>query len=115
MEYAIHEIVGEDAITFDDGQSVYERLKPELVANREATLDFGGVSVFASPFFNAAIGQLLKDFKPEDLNRLLHVENLNPTGHEVLRRVIENAKKYYASKDYREAQAKVLQRMGEAD
>lgn len=115
MKYVVHEIVGEDAITFDDGQSVYEKIKPELVADHDVTLDFDGVSVFASPFFNAAIGQLLKDIKAEDLNRLLRVEKLNPPGDEVLRRVIENAKKYYASPDYREAQTKVLQHMGEAD
>jgi STAS-like domain of unknown function (DUF4325) len=115
MRYIVHEFVGEDAITFDDGQSVYEKIKPELVAGREVTLDFNDVSVFASPFFNAAIGQLLKEIKAEDLNRFLRIESLNPTGHEVLRRVIENAKKYYASKDYREAQTKVLQQMGEAD
>ena len=54
--------------------------EPELVADREVTLDFDGVSVFASPFLNAAIGQLLKDVRPEDLNRLLRIEKLNPTG-----------------------------------
>lgn len=115
MKCVVHEIVGEDAITFDDGQNVHERIKPELDADHEVVLDFEGVSVFASPFFNAAIGQLLKDIKAENLNRLLRVEKLNPTGDEVLRRVIENAKKYYASKDYREAQAKVLQQMGDAE
>lgn len=115
MKYVVHDIAGEDAITFDDGQTVYEQIKPELVAGHEVVLDFDGVSVFASPFLNAAIGQLLKEIKPEDLNRLLQIENLNPTGDQVLRRVIENAKKYYASKDYREAQTKVLQHMGEAD
>lgn len=115
MKCVVHEIVGEDAITFDDGQSVFDRIKPELDANHEVVLDFDGVSVFASPFFNAAIGQLLKNIKPEDLNRLLRIEKLNPTGHEVLRRVIENAKKYYASDDYRKAQTRILQNMSEAD
>ena len=116
MKCIVHEIVGgEDAITFDDGQSVHEQIKPELDANHEVELDFDGVSVFASPFFNAAVGQLLKSTKPEDLNRLLRIINLNSTGYGVLRRVIENAKEYYASKDYREAQTKILQQMDDAE
>jgi hypothetical protein len=48
----VHETVGVDAITLDDGQSIYERIKPELAAGHEVALDFDGVSVFASPFFN---------------------------------------------------------------
>ncbi len=116
MKCLVRETVGEDAITVDDGQSIHERIKPELLAGHEVELDFDGVSVFASPFFNAAIGQLLRDLRPEDLNRLLRVLNMNATGYAVLRRVIENAKKYYAaSPGYREAQAKVLERLSEGD
>ena len=44
MKILIHESVGEDAITLDDGQGVHERIKPELLAGREVELDFGGVS-----------------------------------------------------------------------
>ncbi len=108
MKLLVKEIVGENAITLDDGQSVFDRIKPELAAGHPVELDFAGVAVFASPFLNAAVGQLLKDFQPEVLNRLLKVTNLTPAGSEVLARVIENAKRYYSSKDYREAQAKVL-------
>jgi hypothetical protein len=111
MPFSVHETVGEDAITVDDGQMIHERIKAELLAGREVELDFSGVDVFASPFFNAAIGQLLKDFTAEDLNRLLRIRNLNPVGNDLLRRVIENAKRYYASPDYRTAQTKVLEQM----
>lgn len=108
MKLLVKEIVGENAITLDDGQSVYDHIKPELAAGHPVELDFAGVAVFASPFLNAAVGQLLKDLKADDLNRLLSVTHLAPTGGEVLARVIENAKRYYSSPDYREAQAKVL-------
>jgi hypothetical protein len=108
MKLVVKEILGENAITLDDGQSVYDRIKPELADGHAVELDFTGVAVFASPFLNAAVGQLLKDLKADDLNRLLNVTNLTPAGGEVLTCVIENAKRYYSSKDYREAQAKVL-------
>ncbi len=111
MKCLVREIVGEDAITLEDGQAVHDRIKPELTAAHEVELDFEGVSVFASPFFNAAVGQLLRDLQPDDLNRLLRVQNLNAVGTGLLRRVIENAKRYYASADYRAAQERVLQDM----
>ena len=115
MKFLVRETSGEDAITLDDGQDVHDRIKPELTAGHEVELDFDGVSVFASPFFNAAIGQLLKDIDSETLNRLLRIENLNPLGHDVLRRVIDNSRRYYASKEYRDAQARVLQRLAGED
>ena len=63
-------------------------------------LDFTKVGVFASPFFNVAIGQLLRDIKSEDLNRLLKVSNMTPAGLAVLRRVIENSKRYYSDEKH---------------
>src|SRR5437899_13092775 len=115
MRHAVRDIIGENALTLEDGQSIYDRIKPELANRRNVELDFSGVTVFASPFFNAAIGQLLKDFKPEDLNRLLRVVNLIPAGHDVLKRVIENAKQYYSSEHFRKAQSEVLRAMSEAE
>jgi hypothetical protein len=109
MKCLVREIVGEDAITLEDGQAVHDRIKPELAAGHQVELDFDGVTVFASPFFNAAIGQLLEDIQPEDLNGLLRVQNLNAVGAGLMSRVIENAKRYYSSPDYRKAQQRVLE------
>jgi hypothetical protein len=115
MQCIVREIVGENAITLDDGQGVYDQIEAALSAGEVVELDFSGVAVFASPFFNAAIGQLLRDHSADDLNRLLRITGLNSAGYDVLRRVIENAKRYYASADYREAQSRVLRELVEAD
>lgn len=114
MRLVIRDMIGgEDAITPEDGQRVYDEIHPALNKAESVQLDFTGVKVFASPFFNAAVGQLMKDLKPDDLNRLLRLENLAPAGVSVLRRVIENAKRYYAEPNYREAQIRVLKEMSE--
>lgn len=111
MKYNVLSLVGENCITLDDGQKVYDLIHPELAAGRPVVLDFQGTRIFASPFFNAAIGQLLEDVSPENLNRLLSVSDLGPVGMNVLTRVIENAKEYYSNPNVRKAVDEVLTEM----
>ncbi|MFB2771426.1 STAS-like domain-containing protein [Pelatocladus sp. BLCC-F211] len=101
MKHQILTLIGKNCITPDDGQKVYDIVHPELLALHEVELDFAGVEIFASPFFNFAIGQLLRDIKPETLNQLLKVSNLNTVGKQILKLVIENSKRYYSDPDFR--------------
>lgn len=100
-EYHILTLIGKNCITLGDGQKVYERVHPELLADRPVELDFAGVEIVASPFFNFAIGQLHRDIKPENLNVLLKVSNLNSVGEQILKLVMENSKRYYSDADFR--------------
>lgn len=109
MLYKIYEIVGEYAITADSGQKIYDLIHPALIAEIPVELDFTGVKIFASPFFNNAIGQLLKDISAENLNRLLSFTNLNNSGQTVLRQVITSAKRYYTDPQYQKAVDTVLE------
>jgi hypothetical protein len=108
MKIDIYKIIGENCITLEDGQKVYDLIHPELSAGSAVELDFTNVTVFASPFFNSAIGRLLKDIKPDDLNRLLKITSLVPAGLTVLKRVIENSKEYYSNGAVRKALDEVL-------
>lgn len=103
MKIEIKKLIGENCITLDDGTKIYNLIRPELVADQPVELDFAGVAVFASPFFNAAVGQLLKDNSSEKLNRLIKISNLSPAGITVIKRVIENAKQYYADPKIKQA------------
>ena len=114
MRILVREIVGENAVTLDDGQNIFNQIRPELGRNGPVELDFTGVTVVSSPFFNAAIGQLLKDLPPDELDGQLKVENLITVGQDLLRGVIEGAKRYYSSPDYRAAQTRVLQELFES-
>lgn len=100
MKISIEEEIGPRCIIKQDGQKIYDKIHGSLSSGETVTLDFDGVSQFASPFFNFAIGQLLKDTKESDIRNLLHIENLNETGLIVFERVIENAAKYHGDKDY---------------
>lgn len=103
MRVNVKELVGPRCITSEDGQRVYADVHAGLLAGEEVVLDFQGVTVFASPFFNFAVGQLYRDLDSEILNRRLHPINLTPTGGMVLQRVIKNSRDYYADAAHRRA------------
>jgi hypothetical protein len=109
MKLTIKDKIGPRCIIKEDGQRVYDAIHDALIRGETVTLDFTGVSQFASPFFNFAIGQLLKDIREEDLRCLLKIENLNETGTMVVERVIENAAKYHGDKDYRKIVDDILE------
>lgn len=89
------DIVGENAISMQSGQNLYEKIFNPLMSGEEIEIDFEGVKLFASPFFNASIGFLLKDIAVTDLQRKLTIKNLSVVGHQLLNHVISNAIKYY--------------------
>jgi len=106
---AIKDMTGMRCIIKEDGQRVYDTIHNALKQGESVVLDFQGVSQFASPFFNSAIGQLLKDIKEGDLRRLLQIENLNANGKLVVERVIENAARYHGDVDYRKIVDQILE------
>ena len=114
MKISVFDLVGENCITLDDGQKVYDLIYPELSGGNTVDLDFKDVKIFASPFLNVAIGRLLKDIKPDDLNRLLKITDMLPTGLAVLKRVIENSKEYYSNPNVRKAVDEILLEQSEA-
>jgi hypothetical protein len=97
MYIKVKDLVGENAMTLDDGTAIYSRIHDPLAQGQTVELDFEGVEVFASPFFNAGVGHLLADLEPNALNERLKFEHLSDFGKRTLRRVIENAKEYYAA------------------
>jgi STAS-like domain of unknown function (DUF4325) len=103
MTLKIIEIAGAFALSSNCGQQLYDLIFPLLKASKSVELDFSGVNVVASAFFNVAIGQLLQDFDSDDLNRRLTIVNINPNAESVLRHVLANAKRYYADTKYQAA------------
>jgi len=97
------ELVGEYCITSDDGDRIYDVIHPALKVKQRVDLDFAGVDIFASPFFNAAIGRLYADISGDELALLLKVLNVTQDGLYVLARVIENSREYYSVSQRRRA------------
>lgn len=103
MRLSVHEITGDNAITRDVGLCLYDRIHPALLAGDKVELDFSGVRVFASPFFNTAVGLLYKDLTSQQLRERLRVQGLTQAGRTTLAVVTESARKLYGSEEARES------------
>jgi len=103
MKLNIHESFGENCMSQQAGQRLYEKIHLVLQAGQPVELDFAGVKRFLSVFFNFAIGQLLRDIDLDMLDRCLTISNLTSVGQQTYDSVMESAKRYYSDSSYRQA------------
>lgn len=97
MKYLVKDIVGRNAISMQSGEFLYKVIHGPLTSGDNVALDFDGVELFASPFFNNSIGLILRDINISDLQKRLKFENLSPVGLQLLNLVISNAIRFYSS------------------
>jgi len=109
MQLKIKDMIGPRCIIKEDGQKVFDAIHETLKKGETVQLDFLGVTQFASPFFNFAVGQLLKDITADNIRQLLQIKNLNETGSLVVERVIENASRYHTDVDFRKIVDAILE------
>jgi len=109
MKIDIKEVIGICCITKEDGKLIYDMIHRDLLNNTNIILNFKGVKQFALPFFNIAIGLLLKDVSPEKLVSYLSFENLTPTANMIVKRVISNASQYDSNIDYQKIVDEILE------
>jgi hypothetical protein len=84
-------------ISSEDGQKVYEKVKSLLENSQPVTISFDRVTMLISLFLNVAIGQLYGSFSEEEVRSMVQVAGLSGDDMELLKRVVDNAKKYYAN------------------
>lgn len=91
----VFDVVGSNAISIQSGTELFEIISPLLNSGKSVELDFEGVSIYASPFFNASMGRLLKDIDLKVLLDNVTVINISPIGRQLLNHVIANALTFY--------------------
>lgn len=82
----------------EDGQKVHDKIVPLIREGRKVALSFEGVDTVISAFLNAAVGQLYGEFPEERIRELLSVRDISQDDISILKRVVENAKRYFANK-----------------
>lgn len=92
----VKDIVGSNAISMNSGQKVKDEITRLWEKVDKLTIDFKGVDVFASPFFNASVGALLKNKSIGQLQSKLEFTNISDHGRRLLNLVIQNAIKFYS-------------------
>jgi len=115
MTIRVADVVGANCVTLDDGDRIREAVRAGLSECDVVTLDFDRVQVIASPFFNAAIGRLLKDMPEGELRAHVEFTGLSDAGQHILERVIQNSAEYYADPSLSNAIDTVLQHQGAED
>ncbi|MFQ5450614.1 MAG: STAS-like domain-containing protein [Nitrospinaceae bacterium] len=67
MRVNLVELIGEDCLSLDEGEKLYQALYPEIKKGNPVELDFTGVKSIITPFLNACFGKLLEGFEKETL------------------------------------------------
>jgi hypothetical protein len=92
MKIEVSDLTKFAAVDYEDGQMLLERARPCIQRGENLELDFEGVRIFASPFFNASIAALITEFGPERVENLISFTHLNDEGKIISERSISNAK-----------------------
>lgn len=93
---SIREMVGPNAISMNSGQKIRDEILRQWDRHEKISLNFDGIDVFASPFFNASVGALLKDRSIEQLQEKLEFVSVSEHGRRLINLVIQNAIKFYS-------------------
>src|SRR5690606_7809080 len=96
----IYDIVGGPVwVSTDDGKKVFDKIAAAFKAGRAVELSFANHENLISAFFNAAIGQLYNGAYTDDfLNRHLSYADISDDDLAMLKRTIDNAKRYFANR-----------------
>ena len=96
IQVSMLEVVGGPlCVASSDGQKIYDRLAAALKADRHVVISFNKVTTLTAAFLNAAIGQLYGTFSEEKIRSLLKVGNVESDDLALLKRVVDNAKRYF--------------------
>lgn len=94
----VFDIVGGPlCVSAEDGQRVHDKIAPLLREGSKVVLSFEQVETLISAFLNAAVGQLYGEFREERIRELLSVRDMDADDLAILKRGIDNAKKYFSN------------------
>ena len=103
LSISIFEVVGSPlCVASGDGQKVFNRLSTVLNQGQSVCISFHNVSTLTPSFLNVAVGQLYGDFDEEHIRKHLTVTDIKPDDIELLKRVVDSAKRYFQNPEIHE-------------
>ena len=96
----IYDVVGGPIwVATDDGQKIYEKIVAAFEAGRAVELSFANRENLITAFLNASIGQLYNgEFTDDFLAENLSLTEISDDDRAMLKRAIDNAKRYFANR-----------------
>jgi len=79
------------AMTDTAGLKLREEIEKLIKTEEKIIIDFTGITLFATMFFNASIGHFVMTLSPEKCNDLFKFVNLTELGMETYKHSFENA------------------------
>lgn len=83
------------ALSEEAGLSVRKRILELWDEQDVITVDFNGISIFATPFFNSSLGYCILTYGPDSYLNKINVVGLNLLGEETYKHSKENAIDFY--------------------
>lgn len=87
----VKDIVGPYCGTYERGVQLFRLIYPLLKASQKVVLDFQGVGLTSSSFFNGAIVNLLPEFTDENGRPRIDFWNLTPRDKFILHHTLKAA------------------------
>lgn len=97
------------AMTEEQGIKLRKEIDKLILDNDKIILDFSGISLFATMFFNASIGYYVMSYSPDECEKIFCLENITPLGKETYKHSFENAKEIYNNRKNIEAIEKITE------
>lgn len=86
------------AMTEDAGLQLRKKMLEAIQQEQHVILDFAGIELFATPFFNASIGYFVLQLSPKKFKEQVQAINLSDLGLETYSHSFQNAVSVYESK-----------------
>lgn len=88
----VRDEIGRYAVSQEDGAKIRELVEHHIDEDRPVVLDFEGVDVHVTVFYNEAIGRLYVTRDTDLVDRLISAENLSEHGRAVFEESREHAR-----------------------
>ncbi|MCU8035032.1 MULTISPECIES: STAS-like domain-containing protein [unclassified Shewanella] len=99
MDILVADVIGKTAISRESGKKVKDVIDTVVSSDEHICLNFEGISIYASPFFNEAVATYLGDMDVKKMKEKFSFINLTDVGRRLLNQVIHNAIEFYAKSE----------------
>lgn len=97
------------AMTESAGLKLRKEIENLFKTEKKVVIDFSGISLFATMFFNASIGHFVMTLSPEKCRNIFELINLSELGMETYMHSFENAEEIYNDKNQQSVIGEITQ------